>query len=95
MTIALPAVYLLSGANSFKMLWLVLKGKMSIVGLYPDENLPAGGKIGITGLAAISSPKGLLPAAIRNLNQYYVEHYSFTLDIDILLKHLFRKNRGI
>lgn len=95
LTVGLPIVYLLFKGNPFKKLWQVLKGNMSIIGLYPQESMPAGGKPGLTGLAHISSPKRLSGAAIRNLNQYYVEHYSFTLDMDILLKHLFRKNRGI
>jgi GT2 family glycosyltransferase len=95
LTIALPIVFLLFKNSPFKKIWRVLKGELSIVGLYPDAAMPAGGKPGLTGLAHISAPKRLSESAIRNLNQYYVEHYSFTLDMDILLKHLFRKNRGI
>jgi len=95
LTVGLPIVYLLFTGNPFTKLWRVFKGEMSIVGLFPDATMPAGGKPGLTGLAHISLPKRLSESAIKNLNQYYVEHYSFTLDMDILLKHLFRKNRGI
>ncbi len=69
-----------------------ITGKYSIVGLYPlDEQKPSMGRIGFTGLAHISKPSRLSPQVIRELNEYYIQHYTLTLDFDILLKSLFRK----
>jgi GT2 family glycosyltransferase len=94
LTLGLPVVYLSTRAfaDVRRTLWGVLKGKYSIVGLYPTEgSLPVAGKIGLTGLAHISKPARVSPQVIRELNEYYVQHYTATLDFDILLKGLFRK----
>jgi hypothetical protein len=95
LTIGLPVVGLVG--NNFraalKKLCGGLVGKYSIVGLYPSEDgAPVIGKIGLTGLAHISRPSRLSPQVIRELNEYYVQHYTLTLDWDILLKGLFRKS---
>jgi hypothetical protein len=80
----------------------VLRGKKSIIGLYPlgvepfDEQAalsPAVGKIGLTGLAHLHSPETLSVQALQSLNEFYVKHYSLWLDIDILVTLFFRRQR--
>jgi lipopolysaccharide/colanic/teichoic acid biosynthesis glycosyltransferase len=98
LTAGLPAVYLSTRGfrSALKKLWGAFTGKYSIIGLYPldDEEYPVMGKIGLTGLAHISKPSRLSPQVIRELNEYYVQQYTLTLDFDILFKGLFRKSNG-
>ncbi|OGU41593.1 MAG: hypothetical protein A2X61_12415 [Ignavibacteria bacterium GWB2_35_12] len=94
LTIGLPLVYLLS-ENRTKIIegiWKVFIGKFSLVGLY-DTGIekPMIGKIGLTGLAQISKTEGLNPKIIKDLNEYYIINYNFSLDVDIIIKHFFRK----
>lgn len=94
LTIGLPLVYLLSENKSKVVngIWKVFKGEFSLVGLYNLGNeKPIIGKIGLTGLAQVSKTEGLNPKIIKDLNEYYIINYSFSLDVDILLKHFFRK----
>jgi GT2 family glycosyltransferase len=72
----------------------VLRGRRSVVGLYPDGKTRSTGRMGVTGLAHISSPKRLSSAAVSQLNDYYIESYTLALDIEIILKHLLRRLRG-
>lgn len=92
LTIGLPIVYLLF-RNSNKLinrLFDVLKGKLSIVGLYPvADNVLC--RTGLTGMVHISKPEKLTIQAINRLNDYYLMNYTFSLDIEIILKKLFRK----
>jgi lipopolysaccharide/colanic/teichoic acid biosynthesis glycosyltransferase len=68
----------------------VLKGKLSIVGLYPvADNVLC--RTGLTGMVHISKPEKLTIQAINRLNDYYLMNYTFSLDIEIILKKLFRK----
>lgn len=71
--------------------WLsVLRGSMSIVGLYPlPETNSHVVKTGLTGLAHISSPHALTVHTINELNEYYVKNYSPSLDLDICIKSMF------
>ena len=96
-TLGLPLVALLApkfGA-AVKKLWGGLLGRYSVVGLYPsDEAPPTFGKTGLTGLAHISRPERLSPQVIRELNEYYVQHFTLTLDWEVLFKGLFRKRTG-
>ena len=64
----------------------VLTGNMSVIGIYPDSKPRASAKQGILGLVQVSNPKVLSPQAIEHLNDFYVERYSISLDIEILLK---------
>jgi GT2 family glycosyltransferase len=98
LTLGFPIVALVTRnrTGALKKLWGGLIGRYSIVGLYPlDEQQPAIGKIGLTGLAHISKPSRLSPQVIRELNEYYLEYYTLALDFDILVKGLFRKSNGI
>lgn len=72
----------------------VLRGRSSLVGLYPDTVRRTVGKPGITGLVHISTPAALSEAAIAHLNDFYVDRYSVALDVEILLKHLVQRIRG-
>lgn len=72
----------------------VLRGSMSVVGLYPDGKQRMSGKPGITSLVHLTGSGTLDEHAIARLNDYYVEHYSLALDADILLKHFIQRKRG-
>ncbi len=73
----------------------ILKGKRSFIGVYPiKEDVSKAGKPGLLGLAHISKPSSLSPKAIKKLNDYYRQNYSFSLDLDIVLKSLFRKKEN-
>lgn len=75
--------------------WLAVgRGHRSVVGLYPDAKKRLTGKEGITGLVHISHPETLSEHAKEQLNDFYVEHYSLALDFEILLKHLYGRDRG-
>ena len=94
-SIGLPFVYLFSiikKKNILGPLWKVLIGKNSFIGIYSLENRKYDfGKVGIIGLAHISKPERLSVHSIDKLNDYYLKHYSFSLDIDIVLKKITRK----
>lgn len=97
LSIGLPMLYLLVQERTkiIKKLWLVLKGEYSFIGLYQiGEAIPSIGKIGIIGLAHISKPDQLSRQAVEKLNEYYIFHYSLSLDLDIFLKFIFRKKIG-
>ncbi len=97
LTIGLPVVYLLDKhrRDLINDLYYVLKGKYSLVGLFNIEGEKYSiGKIGLTGLAHISNPKRMSEKSIKELNDYYLINYNFSLDLDILLKQLFRKRSG-
>ncbi len=95
LTLGLPFVLYKSKVQdkgTLNNLWNVLKGKMSFIGLYKIDNRKYDiGKIGIIGLAHISKPDRLTEHSIDKLNDYYLRHYSFSIDIDILIKNLTRK----
>lgn len=78
-------------------LWNVLSGEMSIVGPRPllPEYLPLYSdhqkrrhevRPGITGLAQLKRDQGLTWQARLDLDVFYVDHYSFRMDLNILLK---------
>lgn len=76
-------------------LWNVLKGDISLIGpraLIPneldgfnDKHLILNVRSGITGLAQISGRRDLPWAERRKLDIYYVQNWSFGLDVQILL----------
>ncbi len=94
LSIGFPLLYLLKRKvpGIPKKLGAVIKGTNSLVGIYPLEGEEeAVGKPGITGLAHISKPENLSHDALKNLNNYYIRHYSISLDFEIFLK-LFIRN---
>ena len=96
LTIGIPFVYLLSRepVKRLKEIFLVFRGKMSIVGTYPSSKDTVFFKRGIIGMAQISMPEKLTDYSIAKLNEYYINNYSFLLDIEIILKYLIRKKSG-
>ena len=93
LTLGLPIVYIVFKKENkiFVKLLRTLRGKMSFVGLYKvNGKVPTAGKQGITGLAHISHPEHLSDNAIANLNHYYQQNFSLSLDLDIILKYVFR-----
>jgi GT2 family glycosyltransferase len=106
LTIGLPVVILWKPRHAIrqrvKNLLDVLRGTKSLIGLYAVEspvspNAQHGlnlGKVGLTGLAHIHSAERLSPAALHNLNDFYVRRYSLWLDVDILLTLFFRLQRN-
>ncbi len=96
LTLGIPFVYLFSKDSNkrIKELYSVLIGRMTIVGIYPSKTDTIKYKQGITGLAHISMPERLSDITISKLNEYYINNYSFLLDIEIILKHLIGKKSG-
>jgi exopolysaccharide biosynthesis polyprenyl glycosylphosphotransferase len=74
----------------------VVKGDMSLVGprplepfelsTYDKKNLMLSVKTGVTGLAVVSGRRDISFEERRKLDLYYVQNWSFWLDITILLK---------
>lgn len=102
--ILIPSVFLGRARvliNYLKQLTQVLKGRVSIVGITNDEKMvlevPLGTsytvKSGLIGLASVSPSYQLSPTTIAKLNEYYINNYSFALDIEIILKFVFAKRR--
>lgn len=94
LTLALPGLILPGVRRALAPWYDVFRGRKSVVGLYPDGKARSTGRVGLTGLAHISSPGRLSPAAVTQLNDYYIESYTLALDIEIILKHLLRRLRG-
>lgn len=81
--------------QAIKNLISVINGKKSLIGLYVKGNILSGvGKQGLISLVHISNPERLSDHSINNLNDYYLKNYSLSLDIDIIIKYLFRNRRG-
>ncbi len=97
LSIGLPVLYLF-GSDKVKRIrnvWKVFVGKYSFVGIYKIENDTSNAsKEGLISLAEVSRPERLSKEAIRNLNVFYKRRYSLSLDLDIILKYLFRKKSG-
>lgn len=97
LTIGLPLLYLLfpKEVGIIKNVISILKGKLSFVGYYPlKKGKEFTGKPGLIGLAHLSRPDQLSETAIENLNNYYIQNYTISMDIDIFLKFIFRKKNG-
>lgn len=93
-----------SSLDELPQLFNALKGDISLVGprpLVPEEmkqfskhNIILSVKPGITGLAVISGRKDIPFEERRKLDMYYVQNWSFLLDIVIILKtavHVFNR----
>jgi GT2 family glycosyltransferase len=94
LTGGLPLVFLLTKNIRFALLQIyrVLIGNQSLIGLYPlESSKKTVGKIGMISLAHLNNPELLSVRAIEELNRFYTENYSFSLDLDIFLKFIWRK----
>lgn len=92
LTLGLPVLILRS--NKRHQWWTVFRGAASLVGLVPDGIVRTSGKPGLTGLAQVSRNTNLSVSTIQQLNDYYVQEYTLALDVEIILKQLFRRSRG-
>lgn len=82
----------------------VVKGDISLVGprplepfeleSYPQKNIMLSVKTGLTGLAVISGRRDIPVEERRRIDLYYVQNWSFWLDINILLKTVVMVLRG-
>lgn len=87
-----------SSLDELPQLWNVLKGDLSLVGpralvheelsAYEKHHAILSVKSGLTGLAVISGRRDISFQERRKLDIYYVQNWSFWLDIMILLKTL-------
>jgi lipopolysaccharide/colanic/teichoic acid biosynthesis glycosyltransferase len=94
LTVGLPLVFLLAQKKKSTLigLWNVFLGRKSLVGIYPTPSKYSHyGKIGLISLAGLNSSPVMSEDAIEELNRYYAEKYSFSLDLDICLKLYRRK----
>ncbi len=96
LSLGLPLVFL--SAHRWSLLrrwWLVLRGHWSVVGIEPQsgEHLHAVAKPGLLTLARLGGAEELSPAVVRQLNHYYMRHYSLGLDVDIVLTYCIRRLR--
>ena len=78
------------------MLWNVITGEMSLVGMPVTLARNAGEetllfKPGMISLWELESGN---PGELQQYNQYYMQHYSLTLDIQLLLRSIFRGVNG-
>jgi len=75
------------------LLWYIFRGDLSFVGSElvpadePDPRLLF--KPGMTGLAQLRKVSDQ-PEVTRSYDHYYLQHQSLTLDLEIILKALFR-----
>lgn len=83
-------VYLSGKRSIFKGLASLISGKKTLIGVYPSSNW-TNYKSGIFGLAHITNPDLLTQELIDKLNHHYLKNYSLSLDIDVLIKSMFRK----
>lgn len=77
-------------------LWHIFHGELSLVGpraldafeieQYAKKNLILSVKSGLTGLAVVSGRKGISFEERRKLDLYYVQNWSFWLDVVIMVK---------
>lgn len=91
-TLFLPVFLLFYvGGNKqvFTNLLSLLNREKTLVGIYPSMNW-GNYKTGIFGLAHIVNQDLLNQQLADKLNEYYLKEYSFSLDIDILVKSIFR-----
>lgn len=86
LTVALPISLVLINKHklTFGDLFSILIGKKQLIGTYSKD------KKSITGLVQLGIPKKLNPKTIEELNNYYLQNYSLSLDLDILFKFIFR-----
>jgi lipopolysaccharide/colanic/teichoic acid biosynthesis glycosyltransferase len=79
-----------------KKLFRVIKGELSIVGLQSIDGSKASiCKEGLISLAGLNPESKNNPKLVEKLNLFYIENYSFFLDLDILFNHLTGRKSGI
>lgn len=77
-----------------KKLVSVLKSEYSIIGIFPVDNIRNyNSKPGILNLVMFADPNILNEHTIKQLNDYYENNYSLSLDFDILIKFVFKRRK--
>lgn len=73
--------------------WInVFIGKMSVVGIDDIFNKKFEfGKVGIITISKINNSNSMSESSLEKLAEYYLSHYSLSLDIDIIVKYLVRR----
>jgi hypothetical protein len=93
LTIGLPVI-LLKKRNikkNLKIILNVLKGSHSLIGIYPSENIRNyNSKPGLLNLVKFSKDEKISIDTVRELNDYYEQNYSISLDFDIFIKSIFK-----
>ncbi len=87
----LPLSVFANKKRLLKSAFKILTGEKSFIGLFSNKNDLEMFKEGLTGLVHISNPQMLNENTISKLNEYYVRNYTLSLDLDIILKLIFRK----
>lgn len=98
LTFGLAMLYLFSKNSNLliKKLFRVIKGELSIVGLQSIDGSKASiCKEGLISLAGLNPESKNNPKLVEKLNLFYIENYSFFLDLDILFNHLTGRKSGI
>ncbi len=94
LTFGLPFIYLLKKKwdISFKDIKDVLAGRKSLVGVFPLNQKKYFSKPGIISFAGISNSNQseLSIENTHNLNEFYDNNFSFSFDLEIILKSYFR-----
>lgn len=82
-----------SAARLHPKLHQVLKGELSIVGSIGEEPSNALCRAGVTSLADITlrSTSTARPEDLEQINLYYAKHHTFGMDMEILLRSIFRR----
>lgn len=91
LTICLPITIYKNSKDKkyFKDILNVLKGKYSLIGVYPVENIRNyNAKPGILNLVKFAKNNEMNNEAIKKLNDYYELNYSLSLDFDIFIKSI-------
>lgn len=88
----LSPIFLKKSKNfSFRDLLKVLIGEYSMVGLKPPAEEFVFLRKGIISLVDLSNISYLTNKSIAEINEYYLKNYSVSIDIEILVKYLFKK----
>jgi lipopolysaccharide/colanic/teichoic acid biosynthesis glycosyltransferase len=73
--------------------WSVVRGKRSIVGLYPSATSHyVGIREGLVSLPLLVPASMRSDALVARLNEYYVTEYSPALDVEILVRSFQQRN---
>lgn len=83
-------IFLLFKKGAFKNIFELLIGNKSLLGIYKGKK-HFNYKEGLFSLVALNSTSS--ETDIDELNKYYINNYSLTLDFDIFVKSIFKKKR--
>ncbi len=84
--------------NRYLQLYYILIGRISFVGspiIQNRKEVPVYYKPGLTGLRQMNESRLYRESEKQKYEMYYVQNYSIWMDLDILVKSMFRKNSSI